>query len=157
MGRRLLVRLLRCLGLSSVRFLLSSLWFQSHVSTAPWLGLQPTFLLSCNAPLVYLGTSALVDSLPAVPELSLFTELPLSLLDGLTRALLLCDFVPPMITTHTSRAVSTSPYTMLLTAFVRPNLYIRFPELLTGDRSPLMRVHSLSTCSLFFNPPQWPP
>ena len=101
--------------------------FQSHTSTAPWLGLRPTFLLSGAAPLVYLGTNALVDSLPAVPELSLFTELPLSLLDGLTRALLLCDFVPPMITTHTSRAVSTSPYTMLLTAFVRPNLCTRLP------------------------------
>jgi hypothetical protein len=114
---------MRRLGLSSV-----SLWFQSHAFTAPWLGLQPSFLLTSTVTLVYLGTGALVDSLPAVPELSLFTELPLSLLDGLTRALLLCDFVPPMITTHTSRAVSTSPYTMLLSAFVRPNLYIRSPS-----------------------------
>jgi hypothetical protein len=101
---------------------------QSPTSAASWLGLQPTFLLSGGAPLLYLSASALVDSLPTVPELSLLTELPLSLLDGLTRAMLLCDFVPPMIATHTSPAVSTSPYTLLLTAFVRPNLYIRFPS-----------------------------
>jgi hypothetical protein len=91
-------------------------------SIAPWLGLQPTFVLSGGYPLLYLGASALVDSLPTVPELSLFTELPFSVLDGLTRALLLCDFVPRMITTHTSLAVSTSPYTLLLTAFVRTRL-----------------------------------
>ncbi|KAI0279825.1 hypothetical protein BGY98DRAFT_1095902 [Russula aff. rugulosa BPL654] len=95
--------------------------FGGEAVVAPWLGLQPSFLLTSTVTLVYLGTGALVDSLPAVPELSLFTELPLSLLDGLTRALLLCDFVPPMITTHTSRAVSTSPYTMLLTAFIVAN------------------------------------
>jgi hypothetical protein len=95
--------------------------------TAPWLGLQPTFFVSGGVPLLYLGASALVDSLPAVPELSLFTELPLSVLDGLTRAILLCNFVPVMITAHASLAVSTSPYTLLLTAFVRPQLYIGFP------------------------------
>ena len=33
----------------------------------------------------------------------------------------------------------------------------RVSELLIADRSPLMQVHSLSTCSLFFNLPQWPP
>jgi hypothetical protein len=33
-----------------------------------------------------------------------------------------------MITAHTSPAVSTSPYTLLLTAFVCPNSYIRFPN-----------------------------
>lgn len=116
-------RFLRQLGL-----IFCSLHHHHSTSTAPWLGLQPTFLVSGVAPLLYLSASALIDSLPTVPELSLFTELPLSLLDGLTRALLLCNFVPPMITAHTSPAVSTSPYTLLLTAFVCPNSYIRFPN-----------------------------
>ena len=96
--------------------------------TAPWLGLQPTFLISGVVPSLYLSACALVDSLHTVPELSLYTELPLSLLDGLTRAMFLCDFIPPMITTHPSSAVSTSPYTLLLTTFVRPKLYIGFPS-----------------------------
>ncbi|KAH9999097.1 hypothetical protein BJV77DRAFT_1127860, partial [Russula vinacea] len=95
--------------------------FGGEAVVAPWLGLQPTFLISGVVPLMFLSASALVDSLPTVPELSLFTELPLSLLDGLTRAMLLCNFVPPMITAHTSPAVSTSPYTMLLTAFIAAN------------------------------------
>jgi len=103
----------------AVLFLLLNVAFP-HISTASWLGIQPTFFVSGAAPLLYLSTSALVDSLPTVPELSLFTELPLSLLDALTRALLLCNFVPLIITAHTSLAVSASPHTLLLTAFVRP-------------------------------------
>jgi len=95
--------------------------------TAPWLGVQPTFFVSAGVPLLYLSASALVDTLPTVPELSLFTELPLSLLDALTRAVLLCNFVPILITTHTSVTVSTSPYTLLLTAFVSLDMYVRFP------------------------------
>jgi hypothetical protein len=75
---------------------------------------------------MYLSASALVESLPTVPELSLFTELPLSVLDALTRSILLCNFAPLMVTAHTSLAVSTSPYTLLLSAFVRPPFYIRF-------------------------------
>jgi hypothetical protein len=99
----------------------------SRFCTAPCLGVQPTFFVSASAPLLYLSASALVDTLPTVPELSLLTELPLSLLDALTRALLLCNFVPTLITTHTSLTVSTSPYTLLLTAFVSLEIYVRFP------------------------------
>jgi len=76
---------------------------------------------------MYLGASALVDTLPTVPELSLFTELPLSLLDALTRAILLCNFVPVLVTAHASPTVSTSPHTLLLTAFVSLEMYVRFP------------------------------
>ena len=128
----------------------SSVLTRFPVSIAPWLGVQPTFLVSAGAPLLYLSASALVDTLPVVPELSLFTELPLSLLDALTRAILLCNFVPVLITTHTSLTVSTSPYTLLLTAFVSPEMYVRF-SLLIGDRSLRMPAPSLSTRSLFFN------
>jgi hypothetical protein len=69
---------------------------------------------------------ALVDLLPTVPEMSLFTELPLAILDGFTRATFLCNFIPPMITTHVSPAVTNSPYTMLLTAFVSLKHHFRF-------------------------------
>ena len=126
---------------------------QNKHSAAPWLGLQPTFFVSSGVPLLYLSACALVESLPTVPELSLFTELPLSVFDALTRAILLCNFIPPMITAHPSLAVSTSPHTLLLAAFVSPELYIRFPnKSLTRDRSLLMPVPSLSTHSPFFDP-----
>ncbi|KAI9456677.1 hypothetical protein BJY52DRAFT_1204713 [Lactarius psammicola] len=95
--------------------------FGGEAVVAPWLGLQPSFLVSGGYPSLFLGIGALVDSLPTVPELSLFTELPLAILDGLTRATFLCNFVPPMITTHASPAVSNSPYTLLLTAFIAAN------------------------------------
>ncbi|KAF8274244.1 hypothetical protein EI94DRAFT_1892846 [Lactarius quietus] len=95
--------------------------FGGEAVVAPWLGVQPSFFLSGGFPLLFLGIGALVDSLPTVPELSLFTELPLAILDGFTRATFLCNFVPPMITTHVSPAVANSPYTLLLTAFVAAN------------------------------------
>ncbi|KAI9446760.1 hypothetical protein H4582DRAFT_1804919 [Lactarius indigo] len=95
--------------------------FGGEAVVAPYLGLQPSFFLSGSYPFLFLGIGALVDSLPTVPELSLFTELPLAILDGFTRATFLCNFVPPMITAHASPAVSNSPYTLLLTAFVAAN------------------------------------
>ncbi|KAH9063794.1 hypothetical protein EDB83DRAFT_2383149 [Lactarius deliciosus] len=95
--------------------------FGGEAVVAPYLGLQPSFFLSGGYPFLFMGIGALVDSLPTVPELSLFTELPLSILDGFTRATFLCNFVPAMITTHASPAVSNSPYTLLLTTFVAAN------------------------------------
>jgi len=95
--------------------------FGGEAIVAPWLGVQPTFFVSAGAPLLYLSASVLVDTLPTVPELSLFTELPLSLLDALTRAILLCNFVPVLVTAHASPTVSTSPHTLLLTAFIAAN------------------------------------
>jgi len=95
--------------------------FGGEAIVAPWLGLQPSFFVSGVYPSLYLTASALVDSLPNVPEQSLFTELPLSFFDGLTRALLFCNFIPPMITSHSSVAVSTSPYSLLLTSFIIAN------------------------------------
>ncbi|KAI0303530.1 hypothetical protein B0F90DRAFT_1809705 [Multifurca ochricompacta] len=95
--------------------------FGGEAVVAPWLGIQPSFIVSGGYPLLFLSASALIDTIPAVPELSLFTELPLSGVDALTRAVLLCNFIPSMITTHTSPTVSTSPYTLLLTAFIAAN------------------------------------
>jgi len=95
--------------------------FGGEAVVAPLLGLQPSFFVSGGYPLLFLSMGALVDSLPTVPELTLFTELPLAILDGFTRATFLCNFVPPMITTHSSPTVSNSPYTLLLTAFVAAN------------------------------------
>jgi hypothetical protein len=95
--------------------------FGGEAVVAPWLGVQPSFVVSGAYPLLFIGIGSLVDSLPTVPDRSLFTELPLAILDGFTRATFLCNFVPPMITTHVSPAVANSPYTLLLTTFVAAN------------------------------------
>ncbi|KAH9038926.1 hypothetical protein EDB85DRAFT_1860113 [Lactarius pseudohatsudake] len=89
--------------------------------SAPWLGLQPSFLVSGTSPTIFLSAHALVDSLPTIPSLSVRTELPLTILHALHRTILLCNVVPRVVAGHASPAVATSPYTLLLTAFIMPN------------------------------------
>lgn len=78
-------------------------------------------MLSGVVPLLYVAMQALVEALPTIPTPSLNTELPLSFFDGMTRAYLLCSLIPPVVLTHTMPAVSTSPWTLLLTSLVRPS------------------------------------
>ncbi|KAH9001573.1 hypothetical protein EDB92DRAFT_77653 [Lactarius akahatsu] len=89
--------------------------------SAPWLGLQPSFLISGTSPTIFLSAHALVDLLPTIPSLSVRTELPLTILHALHRTILLCNVVPKVVAGHASPAVATSPYTLLLTAFIMPN------------------------------------
>lgn len=89
--------------------------------TAPLLGITPSFMLSGTTPALYTTIQAIVDMLPAVPSPSLGIELPLSILDGFTRAFLLCNLVPPTVTAHTSPIVANSPWTLLLTSLISPN------------------------------------
>ena len=70
-------------------------------------------------PSLYAAVQAIVDALPAVPMPSAEIELPLSLIDGFTRAFLLCNLIPPPVTTHTSTLISSSPWTLLVTSLVR--------------------------------------
>ncbi|KAH8991079.1 hypothetical protein EDB86DRAFT_1636279 [Lactarius hatsudake] len=89
--------------------------------SAPWLGLQPSFIVSGTSPTIFLSAHALVDLLPTIPSLSVRTELPLTILHALHRTILLCNVVPRVVAGHASPAVATSPYTLLLTAFIMPN------------------------------------
>jgi hypothetical protein len=86
----------------------------------PLVGLTPSFVLSGVVPGLYAAVQAIVDVLPSVPPPSLETELPLAIVDGITRAYLLCHLIPPVVITHTSLAISTSPWTLLLSTLVRP-------------------------------------
>lgn len=61
---------------------------------------------------------AVVDALPVVPDITAQFELPLSILDGFTRAFLLCNLIPPAITMHASPVVSNSPWSLLITSLV---------------------------------------
>ena len=75
-------------------------------------------MLSGIYPSLYAAVQAVVDALPAVPIPSVEIELPLSLIDGFTRAYLLCNLVPPPVTTNTSTMISSSPWTLLITSLV---------------------------------------
>ena len=75
-------------------------------------------MLSGVYPGLYAAVQAVVDALPAVPIPSVEIELPLSLIDGFTRAYLLCNLIPPPVTTNTSTLISSSPWTLLITSLV---------------------------------------
>lgn len=83
-------------------------------------------MISGVVPALYASVQALVEMLPFVPAPTLGLELPLAVLDGFTRAYLLCNLIPPVVTTHTSQVLASSPWALLLTSLVR-NLTISFP------------------------------
>lgn len=81
-------------------------------------------------PSLYATAQAIIDALPVVPEPSAETELPLSLIDGFTRAFLLCNLIPPPVTTNTSTLISTSPWALLITSLVRQIISLRYERLI---------------------------
>lgn len=91
-------------------------------SIGPLLGLTPSFMRSGVVPALYASIQGLVELLPVVPAPSFALEFPLSLLDGFSRAYLLCNLIPPAVTAHTSPIVATSPWTLLITSLVRINV-----------------------------------
>ena len=101
--------------------------YSSCPFAAPWLGLQPSFLVSGATPAIFLSAHSLVDLLPTVPSLSINTELPLTIFHALHRTILLCNVIPRVVAGHASPAVATSPYSLLLTAFVRARPFLILP------------------------------
>ncbi|PCH38396.1 hypothetical protein WOLCODRAFT_136246 [Wolfiporia cocos MD-104 SS10] len=95
--------------------------FGGEAITGPALGAPCSFMISGKGPAFYTAIQAVVDRIPVIPAPSLFGELPVSILDGFTRAFLLCSLVPPMIVDHSSEAVSTSPWSLLVTAIITAN------------------------------------
>jgi hypothetical protein len=70
-------------------------------------------------PGLYAIVQAVIDYLPTVPEPSAKLELPLSIVDGFTRAFLLCNLIPPVVTSHALPIIATSPWTLLVSSLVR--------------------------------------
>ena len=93
------------------------------------LGLTPSFMVSGVGVGLYAAIQAFIEILPAVPAPSLALELPLSIVDGFTRAFLLCNLIPPAVTTHDSSIIAGSPWTLLLSSLVGNQL--RFVGVLT--------------------------
>lgn len=87
-------------------------------ATDPWMGLQPSFVFSPVVPGLYAALTVLVERLPWLPKMSIRTEFPLSFMDGMTRAFLLCQLIPPTVISHMMPAISDSPWTLLLSSLV---------------------------------------
>jgi len=80
-------------------------------------------MLSVVPPGMYIAAQAIVEYIPVMPSMSLNTEFPLSFVDGFTRSMLLCSLIPPVVVTHTSPVIASSPWTLLLTSLVRHAYY----------------------------------
>ncbi|VDC03902.1 unnamed protein product [Peniophora sp. CBMAI 1063] len=97
--------------------------YGGEVVVSTFLGLQPSFMLSGTIPALFIGAHYAVEALPdsVIPDMGLFTELPASIVDALTRATLVCNVVTATVTKHASPAVSSSPWTLLLTSLIFAN------------------------------------
>ncbi|KAK7038085.1 hypothetical protein R3P38DRAFT_2696570 [Favolaschia claudopus] len=95
--------------------------YGGEVMTAPFLCIPPSFMVSGVVPVFYTAVQAIVEMLPSVPQMSIHTELPLSFVDGFTRAMLLCNLIPPAVTANAMPALAASPWTLLVTSFVTAN------------------------------------
>lgn len=90
----------------------------SPAARAPFLGAQPPFVVSGAVPMLYIVVQALVEYFPSLPALQGEMELPLSVVDGFTRAYLLCNLIPPSVVEHQSAVVASSPWALLFTSMV---------------------------------------
>lgn len=95
--------------------------FGGEAIIGPLLGITPSFMFSGVSPGLYIAAQAIVEYIPVLPSMSLGTELPLSIVDGFTRAMLLCSLIPPPVITHTSPVIASSPWALLLSSLVITN------------------------------------
>ncbi|KAG6896963.1 hypothetical protein C0992_005024 [Termitomyces sp. T32_za158] len=95
--------------------------FGGEAVTAPMLGIMPSYMISGAVVGLFGFIQAVIDALPVVPDITAELELPLSILDGFTRAFLLCNLIPPAVTMHASSVVSESPWSLLITSLLMAN------------------------------------
>ncbi|KAL4260614.1 hypothetical protein AB1N83_009813 [Pleurotus pulmonarius] len=89
----------------------------------PFLGLPPSFMVSGTVPALYAAIQAIIEYLPesVVPISTFANELPLAVVDGFTRAMLLCTLIPPAVTANPSPVIASSPWALLLTSLITAN------------------------------------
>ncbi|KAF8919208.1 hypothetical protein CPB85DRAFT_1549167 [Mucidula mucida] len=97
--------------------------FGGEVMTSPLIGVPPSFMVSGTATILFTAIQALVDVVPSIPAPFFEMELPLSIVDGFTRAFLLCNLIPPVI--------SNSAWALLITSFLAANGGFFLPILFT--------------------------
>jgi len=88
---------------------------------APLLGVPPSFLVSGVYPITYALIQTGIEWIPSVPDLSLQLELPLSLLDALSRTLLLVHVIPGMVLSSPYPQIAGSPWALLVTSLFTAN------------------------------------
>ncbi|KAG6864629.1 hypothetical protein C0991_008161 [Blastosporella zonata] len=138
--------------------------YLKHVSTKGVDAVEPkSFIksLATTLTVVFGGEAvALVDALPVVPDITAELELPLSIIDGFSRAYLLCNLIPPAVTTHASPVVSSSPWTLLVSSLVIANAGFFFvntfsllaPTPLAFTTPPELQAYGWTTADLWCAP-----
>lgn len=96
---------------------------------APLLGIPSSFMVSGAIPGLYAIGQAIIEYLPVVPGMTAELEFPFAVVDGFTRAYLLCNLIPPAVTTHSSLAIASSPWTLLVSSLVCDGHYLQSPLL----------------------------
>ncbi|KAF8881941.1 hypothetical protein CPB84DRAFT_1791367 [Gymnopilus junonius] len=127
---------------------------------APFLGIPPSFMISGVVPGLYTLIQAIVDYLPNVPAPSAETELPLAIVDGFTRAYLLCNLIPPVVTANPSPLISSSPWSLLVSSllianggFFMTNLFsFLSPTPLSVQTPPELQAYGWTTIDLWCAP-----
>lgn len=78
-------------------------------------------MYSPTVALLFVASHTVANALPSflVPDLGLHTELPISLFDGMTRSMLVCDFVYSLIAKNPNPLIRESPMALLVTSTVR--------------------------------------
>ncbi|KAF8595978.1 hypothetical protein BDV93DRAFT_548585 [Ceratobasidium sp. AG-I] len=95
------------------------------------LSLTPSFLISPNVTLLFMGVQFVVNEFPVEPPPFRFSiELPLAVFDAFGRALLLCDFAPSLVAKHPDPVVANSPLALLITSELLTNGGFFFVNLL---------------------------
>lgn len=95
--------------------------YGGEIVTSPFLGSPPSFMVSGVFPVFFALMQVAVEYLPVVPIPTLTNELPLSFLDAMSRAVLLCTLIPPSVIAHRSPSIATSPWSLLLTSLLTAN------------------------------------
>ncbi|KAJ3785342.1 hypothetical protein GGU10DRAFT_292388 [Lentinula aff. detonsa] len=134
--------------------------FGGEALACPYLMVPPSFMVSGIVPIFYTVIQGIVDTVPAVPEMFFAMELPLSIFDGFSRAFLLCDLIPPMVTANSSSTISTSPWTLLVTSLVTANggffltnlFSFMNPTPLALQTPPELQVYGWTTADLWCAP-----
>ncbi|KAF8968286.1 hypothetical protein BDZ97DRAFT_1755336 [Flammula alnicola] len=127
---------------------------------APFLCVPPSFMVSGVFPGLYAAIQAIVELLPSVPIPSAETELPLAILDGFTRAYLLCNLIPPAVTANALPLISSSPWTLLITSllvanggFFMTNLFsFHSPTSLSVQTPPELQPYGWTTADIWCAP-----
>ena len=78
-------------------------------------------MISPTITLLFIWSHTVANALPEalVPNIDIQTELPLSLLDAMTRSMLVCDGVVSLIKNNPNPLLRTSPMALLITSIVR--------------------------------------